>query len=106
MLFYTADGGSKFIGIRLPTTTTPTVKWSWESTSDVIEQLSSDNTWTLKMENTGQVTAVSPTKAEFSFTFSVLGGDISAMKIGFNDFDLSTTNCYRIFNPNKVDVGK
>ena len=104
IFFYPArDGSTKSTGVRLPSTTTKTVKFSWVSTQKVLEQLTSDTTWTLKLDGTGLVTATSPTDVPYTYTFSELTGDVTAVKVGFQDFDTSVSNCYRVYNPNQMD---
>ena len=104
MFFYMDGGSSSFIGVRLPSTAEPEIKWRW-TPENVAESLSADNNaWTLKMDNTGKITAISPTKIEFSSTFSELSGGVSSTKVGFKDFKSTAANCYRIFNPNRIDI--
>ena len=100
IFFYGQEG--KFWGVRLPSTTTKTVKFGYMSSQQVLEPLTSDTTWTLKLDNIGIVTVVSPTNVPYSYLFTELSGDISAARIGFNDFDTSVSNCYRVFNPNQM----
>ena len=92
------------IGIRLPSKSFPTVNFGWSSNPQVLEQLLINTTWTLQLDNTGLITVVSPTDVKYSHTFTELSGDISAMRIGLNDFstDTTVTNCYRVFNPSQI----
>ena len=108
LIYYTVGETTNNRGIRLPSTSTRTVKFGWDETYNVEEELPEQeegNTWTLTVENTGKVTVVSPTEVEYSFTFEVLN-DVGSLKIGFKEFDASGTNCFQIFNPNKIEVGK
>ena len=106
LIYYTVGETTNNRGIRLPSTSTRKVKFSWQKEYNVKEELPDEgNTWTLTVENTSKVTVVSPTEVEYSFTFDVLN-DVGSLKIGFKDFDASGTNCFQIFNPNKIEVGK
>jgi hypothetical protein len=106
LIFYKDGETSKKIGIRLPSTTTPTVQFAWQSTQNVAESLTATTVWQLAMDSTGKVTVLSPKDVEFQQKFTELRGDISTVKIGFNGFDQKTTNCYRIFNTKAIKVGK
>lgn len=104
LFFYTdSDGSSQKWGVRLPSTTTKTVKFRWEYEPDVSEELTSESTWTLKLDNTGQITVVSPSDVSFTYTVTELSGDVSAAKIGFDYFDTSVASCYRVYNPDQMN---
>ena len=68
-----------------------------------MEQLASESTWTLKLDGTGLVTVTSPSNVLFTYLFTELVGDVTAVKIGFRDFDTTVSNCYRVYNPNQMD---
>lgn len=107
-IFYRQGDSVRKFGVRFPTTTTPTLKWSYHQTDEVSESLSqTGNSWGFTVAAGGILTLVSADNVEYTFTSTELSDeDPNSVEIGFSGFPASTSNCYRIFDPNRIDVGK
>ena len=103
--------GSNFVGVRLPTVDSKTIKWSYTTVavSPEDESLTDNETWTFEVASTGTVTLTSPRGKSYyrSIKTEVDGFHGGTMPLGFENFKLDDgVSCYQIISQSPLIPGK